>query len=74
MLVLGIILIIVGYATGISVIYSIGYVLAVIGLILLVLSFAGRPVGGRRWYQSPVIRYLDLARHTNLRMPATAFC
>ena len=50
MLVLGIILIIIGYVTGISVIYSIGYILAVIGLILLVLSFAGRPVGGRRWY------------------------
>jgi hypothetical protein len=50
MLVLGIILIIVGYVTGISIIYTIGYILAVIGLILLVLSFAGRPVGGRRWY------------------------
>lgn len=49
-LVLGVILIIVGYVTGISIIYSIGYILAVIGLILLLLSFTGRAVGGRRWY------------------------
>ena len=50
MLVLGIILIIVGYLTGISIIYTIGYILAVIGAILLVLDVAGHAIGGRRWY------------------------
>jgi len=50
MLILGVILIIIGYVTGISIIYTIGYILAVIGLVLLVLSFAGHAVGGRRWY------------------------
>jgi hypothetical protein len=50
MLVLGVILIIVGYLTGSSIIYTIGYILAVLGLVLLVLSFAGTTVGGRRWY------------------------
>lgn len=50
MLVLGIILIIVGYLTGISIIYTIGYILAILGVILLVLGFAGHAVGGRRWY------------------------
>ncbi|MGI8816454.1 MAG: hypothetical protein ACR2G2_14580 [Pseudonocardia sp.] len=50
MLILGIILIIVGYLTGISIIYTIGYILAILGVILLVLGFAGHAVGGRRWY------------------------
>lgn len=50
MLILGVILIIVGYLTGISIIYTIGYILAVIGLVLLLLSVAGHAVGGRRWY------------------------
>lgn len=31
--------------------YVLGWILVVVGLILLVLSLAGRPVGGRRyWY------------------------
>lgn len=50
MLVLGVILLIIGYLTGISIIYTIGWILAVIGAILLVLDFAGHGIGGRRWY------------------------
>lgn len=50
MLILGIILIIAGYLLGISILYTIGAILAVIGLILLLLGAAGHPVGGRTWF------------------------
>lgn len=50
MIVLGIILLVIGWLTGISILYTVGGILLVIGLILLVLGSVGRPVGGRRWY------------------------
>jgi hypothetical protein len=50
MLILGIILIIAGYLLGISILYTIGAILAVIGLILLLLGATGHPVGGRTWF------------------------
>jgi len=49
-LILGIVLLLVGYFTGISIIYTIGWILAVVGAVLLVLDLAGHAVGGRRWY------------------------
>lgn len=50
MIVLGIILIVVGWLVGIGLLETIGLVLAVIGLILLLLHETGHPVGGRIWY------------------------
>lgn len=50
MVVLGIILLVIGWLTGISILYTVGGILLVIGLILLLLGSVGRPVGGRRWY------------------------
>ena len=50
MIVLGVILIIVGALTGISIITTIGIILAVIGLILTILGAVGRGVGGRKTY------------------------
>ena len=50
MIVLGLILMIVGFLIGIPILWTIGIILLVIGLILLVLGMAGRAVGGRRWY------------------------
>lgn len=50
MLILGVILIIVGYLLGISIITTIGIILAVIGLILTLLGAVGHGVGGRRTY------------------------
>jgi hypothetical protein len=50
MIVLGLILLLVGWLTGISILYTIGVVLVVIGVILFALGAAGRPVGGRQWY------------------------
>jgi hypothetical protein len=49
-IVLGIILCIIGYLTGISPLYTVGSIVLGIGLILLVLGLFGRPVGGRQWY------------------------
>jgi membrane-bound ClpP family serine protease len=52
MIVLGVILILVGYLLPVpAIIASIGWVVLVIGVVLLILGQVGRPVGGRRyWY------------------------
>lgn len=50
MLILGIICLVIGYCLGIGLLETLGLVLAVIGAVLLVLSLAGRPVGGRTWF------------------------
>jgi hypothetical protein len=50
-IVLGVILLIVGFLTGISIIWSIGIALVIIGAVLAVLGRAGTKVGGRsHWY------------------------
>lgn len=51
MLILGIILLLIGYLTGIGILYTIGWILTVIGLVLLLLPLAGvSAFGGRRFY------------------------
>ncbi|MFI5776568.1 DUF6131 family protein [Nocardia sp. NPDC051570] len=50
MIILGIVLIVAGYLLGISILTTIGIILAVIGAALVLLGAVGRPVGGRRWY------------------------
>lgn len=51
MIILGIVLLLVGYFTGISILYTIGGVLLLVGVVLWILGAVGRPVGGRRtWY------------------------
>lgn len=50
MVILGLILLIAGYALGSSLLVLIGWILLIVGLVLLLLSFAGHEVGGRRWY------------------------
>ncbi|MED5813016.1 hypothetical protein VST63_11655 [Mycolicibacterium sp. 050232] len=51
MIVLGIILLLIGYFAGISILYTIGGILLVIGVILWILGAVGRPVGGRKvWF------------------------
>ncbi|WP_231965545.1 hypothetical protein, partial [Mycobacterium sp. E802] len=51
MIVLGIILLLIGYFAGISILYTIGGILVVIGIILWILGAVGRPVGGRKvWF------------------------
>jgi hypothetical protein len=50
MIALGVILLIVGFLTGISILWTIGIVLLVIGLVLWILGSVGHAVGGRRHY------------------------
>lgn len=51
MIVLGIILLIIGFVAKIAVLWTIGIILVVIGAILALLGMAGREVAGRRhWY------------------------
>ncbi|MFH9983753.1 DUF6131 family protein [Streptomyces sp. NPDC017179] len=50
MVILGVILLVVGFVTGISILWTIGIILAVIGLILWVLGSLGHAVAGRRHY------------------------
>ena len=51
MIVLGIILLILGYVLKVSILETLGIVLLVIGAVLWVLGSVGRTVGGRRyWY------------------------
>jgi len=50
MIILGLILLIVGFLVKIAIVWTIGIVVLVIGLILVLLGAAGRSVGGRRHY------------------------
>jgi hypothetical protein len=51
MIVLGIVLLILGYLFSIPLLWTIGVVLLVIGAVLWILGSVGRPVAGRRyWY------------------------
>ena len=49
-IILGIILLIVGFLAKIAILWTIGIIVVVVGLILLVLGMAGRAVGGRKHY------------------------
>ena len=50
MIIIGILLLIIGFVTGIAILWTIGIVVVVIGLILMILGMAGHAVGGRRHY------------------------
>ena len=51
MIVLGVILLIIGFVAKIAILWTLGIIIAVIGVILALLGATGRAVGGRRyWY------------------------
>jgi hypothetical protein len=50
MIVLGIILLVVGYVLPLPILITIGWILVVIGAILWILGAVGRPVAGRRYW------------------------
>jgi hypothetical protein len=51
MIVLGLILLVIGYFTGLSLLYYLGGLLLIIGIVFLVLGRTGRAVGGRaNWF------------------------
>jgi membrane-bound ClpP family serine protease len=50
-IILGLILLLIGWLAGIGILTTIGIILIVIGAVLWILGSTGRPVGGRRyWY------------------------
>jgi uncharacterized membrane protein HdeD (DUF308 family) len=50
MIILGIALLIIGFLTKIAIVWTLGIVALVVGLILVLLSSLGHAVGGRRHY------------------------
>ena len=50
MIILGLILLIIGFVAAIHILWIIGLILLVIGLVLMLMGRAGRAVGGRRHY------------------------
>jgi hypothetical protein len=49
-IVLGIILLVIGFIAAIPILWTIGIILVVIGAILALMGMAGREIGGRRHY------------------------
>ena len=50
MIILGLILLIIGFIAKIAIVWTIGIIVVVAGLILMLLGMAGHAVGGRRHY------------------------
>ncbi|HEV7204107.1 MAG TPA: DUF6131 family protein [Jatrophihabitans sp.] len=51
MILLGVILLIIGFVASVPIIWTLGIILVVVGAILALLGGTGRAVGGRRhWY------------------------
>jgi hypothetical protein len=50
MIILGIILLILGFLFKISILWTIGIILLIIGVVLAIMGGMGRAVGGRRHY------------------------
>jgi hypothetical protein len=51
MIVVGLILLVIGFIAKIPILWTLGIIVLVIGLILLAVGSAGREIGGRRhWY------------------------
>jgi hypothetical protein len=50
MIILGVILLLLGFILAIPLLWTIGIIVLVVGLVLLLVGYAGHPVGGRRWY------------------------
>jgi hypothetical protein len=49
-IILGIILLVIGALLNIGLLYALGGILVLIGVILWILGAVGRPVAGRRYY------------------------
>lgn len=51
MIVLGLVLLILGFLFGIPILWTLGIIVLIVGVVLALLGSAGREVGGRRhWY------------------------
>jgi hypothetical protein len=50
MIVLGLLLLIIGFITGVAILWSLGVISLVVGLVLWILGSLGHAIGGRRHY------------------------
>jgi Family of unknown function (DUF6131) len=50
MIILGVVLLIIGFVAKIAILWTIGIIVLLIGLVLAVLGMVGHAVGGRRHY------------------------
>lgn len=51
MLIVGLVLMLIGFLLAIPILWTIGIILAIVGLVLLLLGRGGRRIGGRaHWY------------------------
>ncbi|MET9730322.1 DUF6131 family protein [Streptomyces sp. NPDC006458] len=50
MILIGVILLVIGFVTGVAILWTIGLILAVIGAILWIMGAMGHAVAGRRHY------------------------
>jgi hypothetical protein len=47
---LGVVLLLLGFLLGIPILWTLGMILLVVGIVLWILGAAGREIGGRRHY------------------------
>ncbi|MFC4947937.1 DUF6131 family protein [Pseudonocardia sp. GCM10023141] len=50
MIILGLILLVLGYFLGLQILYFLGGLLLVVGVVFLILGSTGRAIGGRRHF------------------------
>jgi hypothetical protein len=50
MVILGVVLLVIGYLAGIGILQTLGIILVIIGAVMWILGSMGRPVAGRRHY------------------------
>jgi hypothetical protein len=50
MIIIGLVLLLIGFLTGIPILWAIGLLLVLVGAVLWILGAVGREVGGRRHY------------------------
>ncbi|HVA99691.1 MAG TPA: DUF6131 family protein [Acidimicrobiales bacterium] len=50
MVIFGLVILIIGFVTGIAIVWTIGMLIFVVGLVLWLLGAMGHAVGGRRHY------------------------
>jgi len=49
-IIFGLILLVIGFVTGVAILWTIGVIVLIVGLVLWALGATGRAVGGRRHY------------------------
>jgi hypothetical protein len=50
-IILGLLLLLVGWLTGVSLLYTVGSIVLIVGIVFFILGNVGRPVGGRKvWF------------------------